>query len=97
MMKDVYVEEGQNIYDIALQYYGNVEAVTKLLSDNPELNLDSVLTNRQILQIDPAYLGADLDIVALFQRNGDVVLTEDNPSLLSNDYEPDDYDTNDYY
>jgi hypothetical protein len=31
---------GQNIFDVALQTYGNIQDVVKLLVDNPELDLN---------------------------------------------------------
>ena len=31
---------GQNVFDIALQLYGNIQDVVKLLVDNPPLNLN---------------------------------------------------------
>ena len=40
--KKIIVEEGQTIYDIALQYYGNFEAVALLLADN-NLGFDCAL------------------------------------------------------
>jgi hypothetical protein len=40
--KIIIVEEGQTIYDIALQHYGNFEAVALLLTDN-NLGFDAAL------------------------------------------------------
>tara|TARA_R110002020_G_scaffold180781_1_gene375427 strand:+ start:2421 stop:2696 length:276 start_codon:yes stop_codon:yes gene_type:complete len=31
---------GQNIFDVALQTYGNIQSVVRLLIDNPELSIN---------------------------------------------------------
>ncbi len=36
-MKKVTVKPNQTIYDIAVEQYGTCEAVSKIMSDNPEL------------------------------------------------------------
>ena len=32
--------EGQNVFDLALQLYGNIQDSAKILVDNPSLNID---------------------------------------------------------
>lgn len=39
-MKTAIVADNQNIYDIALQYYGNVEAAFEIRRNNPALRND---------------------------------------------------------
>ena len=48
--KQITVEEGQTIYDIAGMYYGSVKAVALLLADN-NLGFDVVLARGQKLTI----------------------------------------------
>lgn len=60
------VSEGQNIYDVAIQEYGDTEGVYLLLEDNPTLSLDSVLNAGQLLTIKSAPL--NMSIVAYFKR-----------------------------
>ncbi len=50
-MQAIIVKEGQNIFDIALQYYGAAEGVVKLLEDNQSLSLESVLVSGMVLMI----------------------------------------------
>lgn len=40
MIQRITVDDNQTIYDIAVQHYGNVEAVGALLSSNPTLTND---------------------------------------------------------
>jgi len=47
-------EEGQTIYDITVQYYGNINKLQKLLDDN-KLNRNSILHSGQELFIDDYY------------------------------------------
>lgn len=37
------IEQGQDIYDLCIQEYGNIEAVFLLLADNPHINLEDKL------------------------------------------------------
>ncbi|MCM1086300.1 MAG: hypothetical protein NC357_08225 [Bacteroides sp.] len=36
-MKTVKVQPNQNVFDLAVQHYGNVEAVDEIIANNPEL------------------------------------------------------------
>lgn len=36
-MKTVKVQPNQNVFDLAIQYYGNVEAVDEIIANNPNL------------------------------------------------------------
>jgi len=52
-MTKITVNTNQNIYDIALQYYGSIEMVWQLIDDNNLTDgLDAVLTPGQELLID---------------------------------------------
>lgn len=50
-MRNIEVKEGQNLFDVALQYYGSAEGVIKLLEDNPSLSLESVLVAGENLTV----------------------------------------------
>lgn len=50
-MKTITVQPRQTIFDIAIQYYGDVEGVDFLLLDNPDLSLNNDLVYGQKLTI----------------------------------------------
>ena len=52
----VRVEEGQGIWDMAIQEYGTVAEVFRLLRNNPSLNLNSHLSALQLLSFEQAVL-----------------------------------------
>lgn len=48
-MKTIIVKKNQTIYDIAAQYYGNCEAVSEIINNNPSLENDhEALTQAEI-------------------------------------------------
>jgi VCBS repeat-containing protein len=49
-MKEIIVQDGQSLFDIALRYYGKVSSVDILLSDN-NLTINDDLTAGQVLKI----------------------------------------------
>ncbi len=52
-IKEITVVSGQNIYDIALQYYGDISMIWKIIEDNDLSNgIDTVLSSGQKLFID---------------------------------------------
>lgn len=50
-MKIITVQPRQTIFDVALQYYGDVEGIGFLLLDNPTISLDDPLAYGQKLNI----------------------------------------------
>lgn len=50
-MRVITVQPRQSIFDVALQYYGDVSGIDFLLSDNPTLDLNSSLQQGQQLNI----------------------------------------------
>lgn len=50
-MRTITVQPRQTIFDIAIQYYGDVEGVDFLLLDNPDLSLNNDLVYGQKLTI----------------------------------------------
>ena len=42
-MKQINVQQGQTIWDLAIQYYGDIQAVFWILEDNVRLGLNSSL------------------------------------------------------
>ena len=50
-MQNINSRQGQNIFDVAIWQYGSAEGVIKLLQDNPNLSLTSVLVAGQSLTI----------------------------------------------
>jgi hypothetical protein len=49
-MKTIKVQDGQNIFDIALQYYGDVSAIVRVAQDNG-ISITQNLTAGQELKI----------------------------------------------
>jgi ligand-binding sensor domain-containing protein/phage tail protein X len=74
-MKKVTVHSGQNIYNLAEQYYGT-RSLTKLLQDNPQLtDIDAVIpagTELTIIQFPD-----NAERVAAFERAGETLSTGD--------------------
>lgn len=50
-MKTITVKFGQSVFDIALEYYGNVKGIRYLVEDNEGLDLSIPLVNNQKLKI----------------------------------------------
>lgn len=67
-MKQVIVQQGQTIVDIALQEYGSVEGLFALLEANQTLDLDSQLEPGQkvLIRVEDV---VNSDIVNYYQRN----------------------------
>lgn len=72
-MKQIIVNDGQNMLDIALQHYGATESVVQLCLDN-NLVLGQKLEAGQSLSIDEAKV-QNQDVVDYFQNIGRVVNT----------------------
>lgn len=52
----VYIQANQSLFDIAMQYYGHVDHVIKLIQDNPTLNLVSVPSSGTTIKIDRDFI-----------------------------------------
>lgn len=66
-MKEIRVKEGQNLLDVALQYYGSVEAVRQLIFDNPIISENNfTLIVGQKLLIDESKI-LNKEVVAYFE------------------------------
>lgn len=72
-MESIQVKDGQNIIDIALQYYGSAEAVFDLAFDN-NLSLSEALAPGRILIIDPVKIVRN-DIVQYYKNNNIIIAT----------------------
>jgi len=67
-MKQVIVQQGQTIVDIALQEYGSVEGLFAFLEANQNLDLDSQLEPGQKVLVREEDV-VNSDIVNYYQRN----------------------------
>ena len=54
---EVSVREGQSIFDIVTQYFGEVQQLAQFMSDNRDLTLTSNLNNQQVVQVNATGLG----------------------------------------
>lgn len=82
--KQITVEQGQSVWDIALQEYGSVSEVFRLLADNPQLTsgLNTQLAAGQKLQIQRTPSGLpDADLVEVFRRNQVKINTGDDIAI----------------
>jgi hypothetical protein len=52
----IYIQANQSLFDIAMQYYGHVDHVVKLIQDNPSLNLVSVPASGATVKIDRDFI-----------------------------------------
>ncbi len=69
-MTKITVNTNQNIFDIALQYYGDVEMVWQLIDDNNLTDgLDSILTPGQELLIDESKI-VNPELAKYLQQKG---------------------------
>lgn len=85
---DVYnvaAEQGQNLWDIALQVYGSVSEVFRLLADNPDAltsGLNTQLSAGLKLEVQRAPSGLpDADLVSVFRRNKVIINTGDDAEI----------------
>jgi hypothetical protein len=93
-MKEITVKEGQNLMDIALQYYGSVEATRQVIFDNPKIAEDNFyLHSGQILLIDVNKI-VNKEIVGYYESlayevntGGDLIPFADFSNDFSNDFD----------
>ena len=75
MMRQVMIEYGQSILDIAIQEYGNASAAPTLVSDN-QLSFDTLLTAGAYLNIRTEDVpGQDKQIREYFGKRGHKVVS----------------------
>ncbi len=78
MIVKIIVQEGQNLVDVALQYYGDAGAVVSLLADNPQLeSLDRFLKSGDIINIDSTKVIAP-SVTVFYKRQEHFVNTGDD-------------------
>jgi hypothetical protein len=75
-MRTIIINEGQNIIDVAVRFYGDATAVFQLLNDNPLLEMDSVLMAGMPLLIDESKV-VNPEVVRYFTALGQIVNTGD--------------------
>jgi hypothetical protein len=79
-MRQIQVQDRQNIVDIAIQYYGCAASVFDLIVDNG-LELDTTLVAGQMLLIEDTYpASANGTVADYLQGNGVVVVSMDEAS-----------------
>lgn len=75
-LKAVVAQSGQNVYDMAVQYYGDVSAVISFCLLN-KLTLDSDLIPGATYQVDTS-AAKNAKLVQFFERKGYTAATEDS-------------------
>ncbi len=48
-MKKIRIQEGQSVYDIAIQYYGGIEGIFQIIQDNPGVDLEQLQPGMELL------------------------------------------------
>ena len=93
------VSEGQDIFDVTLQRFGDVENLFDMLDDNENFTLNSALNSKDEIIIDNVDLG-EVTIKEFYRRRDIPVVNADLQTFgglaglgdYNNDYN-DDYDT----
>lgn len=95
-LKTFTVQEGQNLYDVALQNYGTLESLFTIFVDNPSLTINDDLVALQDVKIDDTVEG-DKDITGQYIRTAQVTNNADGNYIAVidqkqfNDLEPFDF------
>ncbi len=93
--KQIIVKQGQSLWDIALQEYGQIETVFDIVISNKTLlqKIDDVPYPGTLLQIDKNHPLKDMATATALQSNGSVgtIISDDDTSQgsYSNDYSND--------
>lgn len=81
-MKTVKAKGNQTIIDVALEQYGNLEAMGEILANNPDLTNDPVVLSRLgIEHIDAVDFYIDLAL----EPGIDIIIDEDSPLIKSSE------------
>ena len=82
--------EGQDIFDVVIQRFGQIDNIFDLLADNPSLSINSRLSSGDELTINNEEKG-ELRIKTLIQNINFVVMNADEEALatLGGDYNDD--------
>jgi len=89
-MRTITVRDGQSIYDIAMQYYGDTSAALKVVQDNNLTNLNAQLFGGQTLQIDTTF-SVDSVLATFFSQQRITHATSD-PKVIDGEQFDDSFD-----
>lgn len=92
MDNKIIVIEGQGLIDLALQVYGNIEAVDWLIEDNTGLTFNSSLLPGMELKLRD--IKKDKDIATYFKNKQLSISTQ--PVGSNGDFDDNDFDSNDF-
>lgn len=91
------VQDGQSIYDIALQLYGSLDYVVKLIEDNPSIaNLNQDLLAGLELEFDDTIEG-EANVLRFVDNTAEVFATSNPKVQIAGDYDLDDYEPEHYF
>lgn len=74
--QNIVVQEGQSLYDIALQHYGNAEAIIDLVRDNGLQGVTQPLQAGQVIKINTASDKYNKTVVNYYKANNVVPATQ---------------------
>ncbi|MGB1294854.1 MAG: hypothetical protein ACPG6V_05190 [Flavobacteriales bacterium] len=84
------INPNQTLFDIAIQFYGNIEGVSWLLEDNPEINIGDEFTE---IRIRDEYINKDI-VQYLKQKNINIATkTKQENNQFSNQFSTSSNDT----
>lgn len=99
--QNIVVQEGQSLYDIALQHYGNAEAVIDLVRDNGLQGVTQQLHAGQLLKINTDSTRYNKAVVNYYRANNCLPATQQGVSFeevlsltIMPSYQPFNYDDN---
>ncbi|MDT8337175.1 MAG: hypothetical protein RQ856_05030 [Candidatus Izemoplasmatales bacterium] len=91
-MDKIIVTEGQGLIDLAIELYGNIEAVDWLIEDNAGLTFNSNLLPGMELKI--RNTKKEKDIATYFNNKQLAIATQ--PVGSNGDFDDNDFDSNDF-
>jgi hypothetical protein len=81
-MSIIKVQEGQNIFDVIVQQFGELEQLGKFLADNSQVGINDELVSGQEVNINSENLG-DEDVKARYIKINFVTNNKDNNFVVS--------------
>jgi len=87
-MARIAVGEGQDIFDVALQFFGDIENIFDIFADNPEVDLNTTFAFGQEIDINAEGKGIVLN-KEFFTRNESVLVNDEEGAGSLGDYNDD--------
>jgi hypothetical protein len=89
-MTAITIRDGQSIFDIALQFYGDVSGALKVVQDNGLANLNAQLYGGQTIFIDEAFTIDEA--LATYFRQQEIIHNTSTPTVIEGSQFDDSFD-----